>query len=1485
MQVRLGNSKFVAIFFGLGVIFANTTLVWAQGGSMTLGGCTSGGLPCPTYTLSDNESWDTITINATRPTAKANGSTWPILSLGDNALTINTSLIITNAGTTRPRYEIDGGDGELIIGQGAKFLYDNYSSYSSTRQQRITLDKLNLFGEFTIDRNTADNANNFTRINSITFNPGASMNMLHASYITTNNSRSTYTGSLPLETLEIIGHGGDGSLAANTAIYKATPLVVGDPTLGRSLHTEALVVNLLDTGTFGSDSVLFHFDNSDLASSDLGISGLTPTGTPGQGYIQFKLGIVDENGNESTLKADQTPGSTFTLVDKISNSVNTSRQASQFNLDHIFDAGPYLDMTLKTFLDESLGIDNLSLKGTWGGYNADKSRPLLEGMMANAVALQNGADLLTESGISNALMLADSRYGEQGFGLFSSFAGYSQKISTGSHIDYRGFSFVGGPAVNYDTPYGHLLLGAFLEGGTGSYDTTSYFKIRDNVGKPIGKYGVSGDGDNDYLGGGLLIRHDFNPGYYAEASVRGGRISNDFSSSDMGPGVKYSADGNYLGLHGGLGYRYEYKPGLMINAYGKVYWTKIGGDSLTTKDGMTVDFDDAEFLRTRLGVRYTAPLTDSLGLNVGGAWDYNFGGDNNYGSYKGKVGSYKTPIAPGGEPTLKGSSGILELGLEYKPFEDTGLSLALSGKAYLGQVEGGSGTLLLKYVFGGSNESSSSEVKRNGNPPSFGDPSGTSSFLSGHLTASRSMSGPIMVAQSAAGESDNAADESASVTLETVTVYSDPQWKQVLSPGTISVVVPDDYKGEQKSLGDLLDTVPGLHVNKRGGSGQYTTVNVRGSTSAQVGIYVDGVPQNLGGDSAVDISLYTSENVARIEVYKGYVPVRFTGAPIGGVINIVTKKPVDQSTTVSVGARSNGGFQANGLFTTPLLGGSLLFSATRDQSDGDFKYKYWQADVKHSQNPQPPEAYITDRRRMNNSHQKTDVMAKWQTEHLSIQGSWKEMDRYYPWTTQVAAANNNPFLVDIDSDPWELNRRNNQQVIERDLVVGYRNDWNDLNWGLEFDYKKQVKNFRWEDGPASHQQGYDPTPGMLWSVYDTDRWGVTLDASYKLGENNMLEFRGNFADEQLKMDGSEWAHPQIDSLNTIKMASQYEQKITNLQLQDTITMDDDLWLTLILRANRVQADGIDGTRYQTGVPDPLASDYSKGFATDDGNWNYTWGVALKKNLDENWTFKATGGTFVRYPNFYELFGDGVYIKPAIFTAQNGATGVPVPEPEKGEQWDFTVEWNGDIPWLETPGNLSATYFTRRTENMIGLFQTPSFVYYGNYGKTRASGVELEAGLKSTYVDLNFSATWLESEIIDLAKFDGGTRYSVWFSEGHEILNSPQWETNLRGDFRLPWVDGLTIFAEHHFTDKVPIASISNTGMRYEDALQTVNLGFRAEILDGLMLTAGVNDVFNKSIEQGFYDSVSHGNVYKGETSTLFFPKEGRVFYGTLQYTF
>ena len=91
------------------------------------------------------------------------------------------------------------------------------------------------------------------------------------------------------------------------------------------------------------------------------------------------------------------------------------------------------------------------------------------------------------------------------------------------------------------------------------------------------------------------------------------------------------------------------------------------------------------------------------------------------------------------------------------------------------------------------------------------------------------------------------------------------------------------------SLGDALEQVPGLDVREQGGSGQLATVQIRGARANQVLVLMDGVPLQPGG--AADLTLLPIGLVDRLEIIRGPEAARFGAGALGGVLNIITRRP------------------------------------------------------------------------------------------------------------------------------------------------------------------------------------------------------------------------------------------------------------------------------------------------------------------------------------------------------------------------------------------------------------------------------------------------------------------------------------------------------------------------------------------------------------------------------------------------------------------
>jgi vitamin B12 transporter len=94
------------------------------------------------------------------------------------------------------------------------------------------------------------------------------------------------------------------------------------------------------------------------------------------------------------------------------------------------------------------------------------------------------------------------------------------------------------------------------------------------------------------------------------------------------------------------------------------------------------------------------------------------------------------------------------------------------------------------------------------------------------------------------------------------------------------------------TLVDVLANVPGIQANDRGGPGSSDDLYVQGAKNTHVLFMLDGVALNQWVDQFIDLPLIPLQNIERIEIVKGPGSSSW-GSALGGVINIVTKSPLE----------------------------------------------------------------------------------------------------------------------------------------------------------------------------------------------------------------------------------------------------------------------------------------------------------------------------------------------------------------------------------------------------------------------------------------------------------------------------------------------------------------------------------------------------------------------------------------------------------------
>ena len=981
-----------------------------------------------------------------------------------------------------------------------------------------------------------------------------------------------------------------------------------------------------------------------------------------------------------------------------------------------------------------------------------------------------------------------------------------------------------------------------------------------------------------------------------------------------------------------------------------------------------------------------------------------------------------------------------------------------------------------------------------------------------------------------------------------------PDWESKLSPGTVTVIRPEEYKGEQKDLPDLLKMVPGVHVREVNGKGQYTVVNVRGSTAAQVGVFVDGVMTNLGGDAAVDISTIPVKNVERIEVYRGYIPARFGGTFIGGVINVVTKKPTKANISAELGKASFGGKSASLEVVSPLASGSLLVGLNYEAAKGDFPYhnysmdsdiarasyrksyenalrgveaytkmtdsntfhktnidslynngegsiskdvydrfvnssgqvdsddwldfvrsggliqaeieyvkekaredaqvdKTWKDDsnyadknllnqayqyyckdhadiyvteggagykkafaktfkkmqkllekeknegsltdddkesleyqkerlgemltgklkdawndnsspfftdnpdakaqvddkiyaevdkkinaeiesIKNSEaneknkfdtngsvyrdlkyklseeekklkNAEALEKAKAERHRKYNDRKNISSLIKWQNDNWMVKASYNHINRHLPdslWGMEQVASEG--WNVGAGTDVYDhfFADSRKQTMDTYDLMLQNRQQHGRLEWGWFVDYQHQKKKYNaehklyypWDENgkdipelsASSEAATWKNSVLRGWSQYNSNKYNLQMDGSYKLSERQILEFQANYSYEKMNIDGHnmnralntkelwEWLAP------TWRVRNRYEQKILNIQLQDTITLDKKAswFLTPSWRFNSSTIVGYSDSKNFRDNPDNSANAI-KWFHPRDSQRDRkgTWQLALKKNVNDNLTFRMTGGTYYRLLNMYEIAGDGAGILPM---PHKGWDTAAFPQPEYGKQFDFSTLWNGKFG--KSDAYVTLTYFWRDTQRMLQLRRmAKDFFSYTNDSKGKVHGFELQSGLKWDHFSVDLEATYTNTHA--MAKTDknipGGD--DVWYES--RATYQPEWE----GNVRLSWFPSpkFTLFSEAHYIGKFytytldGIASKSKFDLGCPTPSTTVvNAGIKLQPNKAWQFTLGCNDIFNQNPKQKI---LIGDDMYINPAC----PLQGRTYYATIHYEF
>ena len=343
-------------------------------------------------------------------------------------------------------------------------------------------------------------------------------------------------------------------------------------------------------------------------------------------------------------------------------------------------------------------VDNVTEQSAdaGGGTSGDTSaveeikKSPVETRMGVVTMVNAGADLLAGQGMANA---ADAAAAERsadggvaaaragGFAPFAAVGLGNLRAKSGSHVDTKSIGLSLGFAREIENKSGKLLVGPVVEYGHGKYDS-----YQDN--------GITADGKSSYWGIGVIAKQTNHNGFYYEGSLRAGRTKSDYGSDSARPGnhVSYDSSATYWAAHLGAGKLFDIGHDNTLDVYGKYFYSHTGSDSTTIHIGAAsegVDFSAVNSHRLRIGTRLTHALNAKNKIYGGLAWQYEFNGDA------------RAVYSVSGEapsPSVKGSSGMMELGWQVKPGKSP-MTIDLGVTGWVGKLRGIAANVQMNWTF------------------------------------------------------------------------------------------------------------------------------------------------------------------------------------------------------------------------------------------------------------------------------------------------------------------------------------------------------------------------------------------------------------------------------------------------------------------------------------------------------------------------------------------------------------------------------------------------------------------------------------------------------------------------------------------------------------------------------------------------------------------------------------------------------------------
>jgi outer membrane receptor protein involved in Fe transport len=649
-------------------------------------------------------------------------------------------------------------------------------------------------------------------------------------------------------------------------------------------------------------------------------------------------------------------------------------------------------------------------------------------------------------------------------------------------------------------------------------------------------------------------------------------------------------------------------------------------------------------------------------------------------------------------------------------------------------------------------------------------------------------------------------------------------------PMQITSIDLKEFQFESADVLAVLDRAAGVRVRQSGGLGSDANIQLNGFTGRAVRIYFDGIPIELLG-GGLQINNLPVNNIERVDVYKGVMPVDVGTDALAGGINVVPKLVQRDFLDVSY---QFGAFNTHiaSLSATKVLQNDwfINFSGFYNFSDNDYENNVRNLVIETNTEE---EVRV---RRFHNQHQSS--MANFQ-----IGTSGKS------WADQlVLSANYNQRFDEIQHGIRIGNRPIGDAERRRSAFV------------TSLRYKKQFANDRFTlDYFGNYAWLHNAADDSTTNLYD---WYGVINPNIPLGSGNEI------AGRPTRREGNDRSMTQRFTFS-YDLTANHRLTFSNFYAYQKVVGEDPLGL-------RITEDNIDPNtvpsylnRFISGLSyrakwfnqklesivfgkfyyfDNQAIQITQvggDFVFDSrvsGN-DHGYGVGLKYSFTDDIFLRTSYERALRIPDGSEVFGDFITIG-ANFNLQ--------PEQSNNLNFGGYFKHNFDAHRFIS---LDASYFIRDQSNLIRLQPGRNENDLGrfvNEDEVDGNGIEIAlsgAPVKGLQIDVNLT----NQQILKAGDINDTNTNLI----GSPIPNIPTLFYNISARYtrETPWRPDhrFTVFSYYNFVDEFDL--ILQGGQSNDDNIiptqQSINAGLTYASEQGYSLSVQVNNVTDNEIFDNF----------------------------------